>query len=539
MVLIILLVAGFLQYKETSIVRTISIVIVVSVVCFVPMIRSLYHVAYKFHHIGDGSGADGVINAGVINDNNDDDDEEMNVVAVSSSSNNGEHDERDANNASKADPVTKERVAAVATKAPAPATATNDDHDNIDIDIDNDNDDVNDDDNNCCEAFVSIWESVRVTELKTLWCYIFLAIEIIVFFLWPVISLFYFQNTPIGVVFLVLGIQFIPTHYFNVSNLLQDQYQHQDNDIHNIGGGTCRTINDLDLNDVDLSPLNICSSSSSFCCLLGGSGDNSNSDNEVVSDNNMIQIQNRDIKNKSLIANMVLRVTRSRASSGWIGVFGLVYFVLGIAFYLASTEDTMGYIMGRYKWKGVVYADGFYWDGSPQLPYPTCRVEQKGFGVVDNNGGGVSNDIDYVSLASFAFLSTLSFSSVEESQPLLDQWFGKNVVIDDNDYVSSYRKFTGTEDHPVTYKLFTIPQYPDSAIISIRGSETMWDWAVDGQLWAGSVLAKIISKLQRTASLPATLSYNHIYPECIFLIFGLRYLRFYFFCPFLQSTSIR
>ena len=59
MVLIILLVAGFLQYKENSIVKTILIVIVVSVVCFVPMIRSLYHVVYKFH-LGSGGTMCGV-----------------------------------------------------------------------------------------------------------------------------------------------------------------------------------------------------------------------------------------------------------------------------------------------------------------------------------------------------------------------------------------------------------------------------------------------------------------------------------------------
>jgi lipase ATG15 len=40
--------------------------------------------------------------------------------------------------------------------------------------------------------------------------------------------------------------------------------------------------------------------------------------------------------------------------------------------------------------------------------------------------------------------------------------------------------------------LYTFPQLPDSAIVSIRGSESMWDWMVDIQLWTGSVLAQII-----------------------------------------------
>lgn len=162
-----------------------------------------------------------------------------------------------------------------------------------------------------------------------------------------------------------------------------------------------------------------------------------------------------------------------------------------------------GYAMGRYKWKGVVYANDFYWEPQPQLPYPTCAV-QKGFSLPGEK---------FASLASYSFLSTLTFSSAEESQPLLDQWFGNGTVIDDYQYVDNYRKSTGTENHPVTYKLFTIPDQPTFGIVGIRGSEAMWDWMVDIQLWAGGILAQIIKNIN-----PFGFFWEPILDEVVYMI---------------------
>jgi len=159
--------------------------------------------------------------------------------------------------------------------------------------------------------------------------------------------------------------------------------------------------------------------------------------------------------------------------------------------------------MGRYKWKGVVYADGFYWDPQPQLPYPTCEVK-KGFAIPGQ---------DFAHLADYAFLATLAFSSPEEAQPLLDQWFGNGTVTDDYEYVNSYRKSTGTEDHPVSYKLFTFAAEPTAGVVSIRGSETMWDWSVDAQLWIGGVLAQAIKHWN-----PLGYIWDPILDEVVYLI---------------------
>lgn len=161
------------------------------------------------------------------------------------------------------------------------------------------------------------------------------------------------------------------------------------------------------------------------------------------------------------------------------------------------------YEMGRYKWKGVVYADDFYWEPQPQLLYPTCVVE-KGFSIDGKNP---------TMLADYAFMATLSFSSATESQPLLDQWFGNGTVVDDYDYVRKYRLSTGTEDHPVAYKLFSFPDYPGAGVVGIRGSEAMWDWMVDMQLWAGGIFAQMIKSINPLGGL-----WEPILDKIVFLI---------------------
>ena len=140
-------------------------------------------------------------------------------------------------------------------------------------------------------------------------------------------------------------------------------------------------------------------------------------------------------------------------------IFFLLFFIVFAAFLSASTEESFDY-----KIKGVTFADNFYWEEAPQLPYPTCSV-QKGFSFPGQ---------DASALADYAFLATMGFAGPLEAQPYLDQWFGKGLVVDDYEYVEQYRNATGTLNHPVSYKLFSIPALPGSAVVSIRGSESMW-----------------------------------------------------------------
>ena len=134
-----------------------------------------------------------------------------------------------------------------------------------------------------CEVLVSIWESVRITELREWACYATAGIEITVLFLWPIASLFVYENTHIGIVFLVLGLHGLPRHYFNASYFLQESGR----------------IDDLDLGRADLSPR--CWSCSSF-------------ENKPTKE----EEKHRDLDNKARIANTMRRVTRSRARSAWM-----------------------------------------------------------------------------------------------------------------------------------------------------------------------------------------------------------------------------
>jgi lipase ATG15 len=295
------------------------------------------------------------------------------------------------------------------------------------------------------KAFISVWESVRISEMKPWFCWCTAVLEVSIFFVWPFVSLYATKNIPVAIVFMVVGIPSVMRHYFNVSNLLQQM----------------GPIDDLDLTSSMLSPA---------LCGLGGAGGSK----EWGSSSARFE-EDRKLKNQALVATIIKRVTRSKATGNWIAVFFLLFFCVFAGFLMASTEESFDY-----KVKGVVFADDFYYEQQPFLPYPTCSV-QKGFAFP-----GLAS----AALADYSFLATMAFAGPEEAQRLLDQWFGENQVIDDYEYVASYREATGTQSHPVSYKLFTIASLPDSAVISIRGSESMWDWMVDIQLWAGGVLAQ-------------------------------------------------
>lgn len=158
---------------------------------------------------------------------------------------------------------------------------------------------TNEEDDDICEVFMSVWETTRITELKPWACYATASAEVFFFFLWPVVSLFVFENTPIAITFLVLGIHTIPRHYFNASNLLQE-----------LG-----PLDKLDLSDVDMSLISSGSANSR--------DEEEEDDDEPTRDSNdrnseARRKKRRNMKNKALVLNLTRRVTRSRANSNWM-----------------------------------------------------------------------------------------------------------------------------------------------------------------------------------------------------------------------------
>ena len=67
-------------------------------------------------------------------------------------------------------------------------------------------------------------------------------------------------------------------------------------------------------------------------------------------------------------------------------------------------------------------------------------------------------------------------------------------MVDEVDYVNKWRKESGTQSNAVYFKLFSAPQV-NSAVVSIRGSETMFDWLANLHLWFASGVAQIVKWL--------------------------------------------
>eukprot|EP00529_Nitzschia_sp_RCC80_P003642 CAMPEP_0113454980 /NCGR_PEP_ID=MMETSP0014_2-20120614/8142_1 /TAXON_ID=2857 /ORGANISM="Nitzschia sp." /LENGTH=1076 /DNA_ID=CAMNT_0000346401 /DNA_START=75 /DNA_END=3305 /DNA_ORIENTATION=- /assembly_acc=CAM_ASM_000159 len=296
------------------------------------------------------------------------------------------------------------------------------------------------------EMMISVWESLRVSEPTPTYCWMVFGLEITIFYLWPVISLFASGNGPVATLLFIVGLFSLCRHYFNATNILQSvgRLDSLPQDFWN-----------------DMGP------------ALGGLGGGSK---EWWSSSIRFR-KSRQLRNQALIASLSQRATRSRATRNWMFMFGFLLFCVLVGFLLAANEEEF-----EYKVKGVVFPEGFYYEQQPQLPYPTCSV-QKGFTFPGQ---------DASALADYAFLATTAFAGPGEAQALLDNFFGPGVIVDDYEFVEGYRNATNTAEHPVTYSLYSFPSIPDSAIVAIRGSESMWDWMVDIQLWTGSVLAQII-----------------------------------------------
>ena len=124
------------------------------------------------------------------------------------------------------------------------------------------------------------------------------------------------------------------------------------------------------------------------------------------------------------------------------------------------------------------------WTYEPQpfLPYPTCRLK-KGFG----------EDIE---LADFAFVSKLAYSTDANTQVFLDQWFGPGYAYNNVTLVNEFKEDQKeiTFGSAVSYKLITFRANGQeggalpSAVLSIRGTQTIWDLMADAQLWIAAGL---------------------------------------------------
>ncbi|KAL7536441.1 hypothetical protein ACHAWF_005468, partial [Thalassiosira exigua] len=270
-----------------------------------------------------------------------------------------------------------------------------------------------------------IWKTFRISQPKPSYCYARILLEVIFFFLWPFINMIVKKNTPVAVVFFLLGSFTFLWRYFDASAVLSEL-------------GSISTVTDGSHSHTELYRLH-----------------------EVIG-----------------------RILTGKGRRVWSWIF-VVFFLAILVVFLAANQSTDSVLPGeRATRPPVLLVDEFYWPSEENtIAYPSCKLS-KGFEFP----GGVASD-----LADYSFLSVMAYETPSVTNYTLSKWFGgSGIVVDEAEFVSKYRKDSGTSSSPVFFKLFSLPLVPGYAIMSIRGSETAFDWLSNLQLWSSAGLAQMV-----------------------------------------------
>ena len=278
---------------------------------------------------------------------------------------------------------------------------------------------------------LQVWHTYRITQPKLWYCYLRVSCEVIFLFLWPFIFMLAQGNYPVAIVFLLLASFTFVWRYFNALDVLSE---------------------------------------------LGSISD--------LTDKNTISHQQ-----EYRLSEVVARVIDKKSRKVWAWIFIVFFFVIFVLLLQSQNSTEFFQPQDRGERPPILLVDDFYYKGEDNtLAYPTCKLT-KGFEFSGNSGVESASD-----LGDYSFLSALSYEKLSVVTYLLDQWFGPNVLVDEEEFVTQYRKDTGTSS-PVYFKLFSLPEYPGYGIMSIRGSETAMDWISNLQLWSAAGLAQMVKWL--------------------------------------------
>ena len=169
----------------------------------------------------------------------------------------------------------------------------------------------------------------------------------------------------------------------------------------------------------------------------------------------------------------------------WTGIFIVFFVAIFILFLLANGSTADVDPKNRATRPPILFVDDYYYPPLDNtLAYPTCELS-KGF---EFPGGNEAS-----SLGDYAFLSVMSYETAETNGYALSKWFGgPNEVVDEEEFVTVWRDRSGTSSSPVYFKLFSLSSAPGFGIVSIRGSETIFDWIANMQLWSAAGLAQVV-----------------------------------------------
>jgi hypothetical protein len=289
------------------------------------------------------------------------------------------------------------------------------------------------------KTMMNVWERVVISEPKPWLCYAFVVFEVVFFFIVPFISMLTHKNYPVAAVFFVLGFFSFLYRFFDAAAVLAKYGS------------------------------------------LSDAGQLFTEESDGVTH-----------ARKHRFSEIVGGIINNKGRWVWTWIFVFVALVVWFMVSASQTSSEMITAEQRGPRPPILLVNDFYYAGVNTLAYPTCQLT-KGFEfpyVSRLNAGPVKNVSS--DLGDYAFLSAMAYEKDSINNYTLQEWFGgEDLVIDEVDYVNQWRKESGTQESPVYFKLFSAPE-GNSAIVSIRGSETMFDWLANMHLWFASGVAQLV-----------------------------------------------
>mmetsp|Transcript_8665 Transcript_8665/g.13355 ORF Transcript_8665/g.13355 Transcript_8665/m.13355 type:complete len:1019 (+) Transcript_8665:68-3124(+) len=333
------------------------------------------------------------------------------------------------------------------------------------------------DEDNCNEIIYEVTEYYRINKITPKVGWTLLVLEVIFFYVWPVIALFVIGNYPIAVLFLITGIISLVRHYFNAASVLME-------------------VGDMNILDEEITKQKA-------------------SKAHVVSARTEEVIE-EDFYEKSRLNLIVGKISHGNRRNVWIVTFAVfvgIFCILFVGAYQIGSSEGGGAI------PQFLPPQDFQYEKTEALPYPTCRMSS------DISIPGLEDTalMDFVYLSYVAYTSSTYDSTkapMNTTQEYLDAWFGPSLAIDQFNIVAKYRA-ENKVNSAVEFKLITFdkkqlpPEFNQTgfAVISIRGTNNGWDALSDAQLWSAAWLAQAVRFL-----LPFGEIWNPILESLIYVI---------------------
>jgi len=324
------------------------------------------------------------------------------------------------------------------------------------------------DDEEIDEILYQVWQSYRINKITPTVVWTTFVLEIVIFYIWPMITLFFIGNYSIAILFSIMGFISLVRHYFNAPSILKE-------------------LGCIDILD----------------------------EKEAKDEHNpdAAALKEEDFREKSRLNFIIGKISHGRRRNVWIYVFFSIVGIFCLLFVAAYKGASLG---APDSVPETLPAVDFQYKSEHMLPYPTCRM----------GNGLAAPGMENTALLDYAYLSMIAYSDSKtdeepqegksvvtgSTQEFLDIWFGvqddgQSIAVNEVEVVKRYR-----EDNSVTsaveFKLicFSDPEDEDGTselfcVLAIRGTNNGWDALSDAQLWSCAWLAQAVRAMMPFGSI--------------------------------------